>query len=423
MTLGLSLTGISSADQTMLFLLGLGSTGKSTVMEICKLSVEDYIFSLPKQTFTKGYSKIDKVLNTYAKRPYIRISHINEPEDTKIDDSLFKDHTDGKIQTTSLYKDGSNDFQHYSKMVFTANTFPNIKIDSGTVRRVDSFTHTSKFTKIPSEVNHKQHIYQDDIDFKKKIEKDEKYLNSFFYILSTYGFNWITKKEIFKQTINFINTKDAIISSNDVMQDYIDKNLIVTNNDKDRISRDEMFESFKIAYPKSFITPTQLLNSLKQKDIIYNGDYRKNHLKGCYAGVRFRDCDEEYIIEDTKSVDMIEKSKYDDLLEQIKFLKDQLNYRESKNIVVIEPIIEKVIEKVIEEEISIDELEKLFPKNKTKLLETVGLEGFASTQAKEYNEIKNKTIKQNWLNAHKILCTLKTTTDISNHMLIIVKKK
>ncbi|MFA5745407.1 MAG: class I SAM-dependent methyltransferase [archaeon] len=72
---------------------------------------------------------------------------------------------------------------------------------------------------------------------------------------------------------------------------------------------------------------------------------------------------------------------------------------------------------------TVDELEKLFPKNKTKLLETVGLEGFTSTQAKEYNEIKDKTIKQNWLNAHKILCTLKTTADISNHMLIIVKKK
>ena len=54
------------------------------------------------------------MLNSYAKKTYTRTSHINEPQDTKIDESLFKDHIDGKIQTTSLYIDGSNYFQHYS---------------------------------------------------------------------------------------------------------------------------------------------------------------------------------------------------------------------------------------------------------------------------------------------------------------------
>lgn len=72
---------------------------------------------------------------------------------------------------------------------------------------------------------------------------------------------------------------------------------------------------------------------------------------------------------------------------------------------------------------TIDELEKLFPKNKTKLLETVGLEGFASAQEKEFAELKDKTIQKNWLEAHNLLCTTRTAADISSHMLIIVKKK
>ena len=72
---------------------------------------------------------------------------------------------------------------------------------------------------------------------------------------------------------------------------------------------------------------------------------------------------------------------------------------------------------------TIDELEKLFPKNKTKLLETVGLEGFASAQEKEFAELKDKTIKQNWLKAHEQLCSTRIAADISSHMLIIVKKK
>lgn len=71
---------------------------------------------------------------------------------------------------------------------------------------------------------------------------------------------------------------------------------------------------------------------------------------------------------------------------------------------------------------TVDELEKLFPKNKVKQLEIVGLEGLASTQAKEYNEIKGKT-KKNWDKMHNSTCNLRTIADVSNHMLIIVKKK
>ena len=143
MSYGIALTGLATEEQTVLFLLGNGNSGKSTIIELIKLCCEGYIYTLPKQTFSKGYSKIDKVLNSYNKNPHIRLSHINEPEDVKIDDTLFKDFTDGNIQSTTLFEDGSNDFKHTSKLVITANTYPNIKIDTGTERRVDSYTHMS----------------------------------------------------------------------------------------------------------------------------------------------------------------------------------------------------------------------------------------------------------------------------------------
>jgi len=296
MTLGQALTGQSCSEQTMLFLLGKGSSGKSTIMELAKLAVQDYVFTLPKQTFTKGYSKIDKVLNTYQQKPYIRISHINEMEDSKMDDSLFKDHCDGKIQTTTLYADGSNDFCHHSKMVFTQNNLPNIKNDSGTERRIDAFTTTSTFTKDQSEVNETKHIYLANRDFLQQIGNDDKYLNAFVGILFEYGYNWLSKTKVYKQTPNFRDTKDEIVVSNDIIQDFIDQHLTVTNNDNDRLGRDEMYESFKSAFPKSIITPTQLLNSLKQKDVIYSASYRHNNLRGCYSGVKFG-CDETAKVE------------------------------------------------------------------------------------------------------------------------------
>ena len=360
MTLGQAITGQACAEQTKLFLLGLGSSGKSTIMELCKLALEDYVFTLPKQTFTKGYSKIDKILNTYMMRPYIRLSHINEIEDSKMDDSSFKDHTDGKIQTTTLYADGSNDFQHYSKMVITANTFPNIKIDSGSVRRIDSFTHTSKFENNKNLVNESKHIYLANKHYLEQCSKDIKYLNAFFALLSDYGYKWISKTKIYKQTENFRNTKDAIVSSNDIIQDFLDKFITITKKDADRIGRDEMFDLFKNNFPKSLITPTQLLNSLKQKEIEYKADYRHNKLKGCYVGVVvgvINNDDNSELDFDVQIQKPMEdyKTKYDELLEkynellqqQTKPKKDKKNKSTVKQVEPTEEDLEKEFESCI----------------------------------------------------------------------------
>jgi len=167
MTFGIALTGMACSDQTMLFLLGMASSAKSTILDLCKASLNDvYVLTLQKDTFTRGYGKIDKVLNTYITKQCIRITHINEPSDKKMDESLFKDHCDGNIQTTSLFKDGSNTFHHHSKMIFSSNTFPNIVIDSGSFRRVDAYTHESLFVKPEQShlVNHSKNIYAGDKD-------------------------------------------------------------------------------------------------------------------------------------------------------------------------------------------------------------------------------------------------------------------
>jgi len=52
-------------------------------------------------------------------------------DDKKIDIDLFNFFGEGSIQFTELYKDGLLDIKHNSKLIFTANTFSNIQIDSG----------------------------------------------------------------------------------------------------------------------------------------------------------------------------------------------------------------------------------------------------------------------------------------------------
>ena len=337
MTLGIAITGQACDDQTMLFLLGLGSSGKSTIMELTKLSVEDYVYTLPKTTFSKGNKDISKILNIYLQRPYIRISHINEMEDTKMDESLLKDHTDGNIQTTTLYRDGCNDFKHYSKMVFTANTFPNIKIDTGTERRIDAYEHRSHFTENKDEVDEKNNIYYKNVKLLRELKHDNKFLNAFISILFEYGYNWIKNTKIYKQTPNFLKTKAAVITCNDIMQDFIDKAITITNNNNDRLGRDEMYDTFKILFPASRITKQQFINSIKQKKIIFEPDYRLNGVKGCFIGVAYKhDRPNEDALNKIINVEDDYKIKYEELKNQLedmtKLYNDLLNKNNKKEL-------------------------------------------------------------------------------------------
>ncbi len=73
----------------------------------------------------------------------------------------------------------------------------------------------------------------------------------------------------------------------------------------------------------------------------------------------------------------------------------------------------------------LEELEKLFAKEKIKIIEKVGLEGFGSANEKAINRLYKKHPKawENWINVHYKLCTYPSVIDLSQHILIIGRKK
>ena len=89
MTIATALCGIATMDQSILFLLGKGSSGKSTVMKMLKNSIGMYFVELKSDTFVMGNQKADK----------------------KMDDSLFKSVCEGTAQTTRLFQDGVTEIQ------------------------------------------------------------------------------------------------------------------------------------------------------------------------------------------------------------------------------------------------------------------------------------------------------------------------
>lgn len=326
--LGSALSWKGTQDQSALFLLGKGSSGKSFIMELTKAVLDCYFVELASDTFAGTGSNINKVLNTYKLDPQILISWVNEPVDKKMNGSLFKVWVDGNLQSTLLYKDGQFNFKHHSRCCITANTMPIIIVESGTTRRIISYTHQSHFTETQSEVDEKNNIYLLDREIIKNII-EEGSLDAWFDILIDYCFNWLSGiKPVYGE--NFKETKDAIISSSDIFQDFIDSKLKITNNEKDKIGKDSMKNSFLAMYPDKHISTIQVMTSLKDRGLKYNMNMRSdNKIRGCFYGVKFSDREDDDIDDNNYSeVDEVNKElmkKYLELQSKYDLLLDKYN--------------------------------------------------------------------------------------------------
>ena len=285
---GSALTGDTTIDQTILFLIGNGSAGKSFILTLIKNLFTIYFKELSSDTFTKGNNKIDKILCSFNNNSIIKISWINEMDDKKLDINLFKKFCEGSIQFTELYKDGLIDIKHNSKLIFTANTFPNIQIDSGVKRRLLTYYQTSEFTDDANKVDETKNIYLKDKELLNKVLKNDKMINSLYTLLFEYGYRYI-KKDKLQIPRQFIDTKDELLHIIDDNQNFIDNFIIITDNDKDRISKTDLFECYKSVYPNKYITERQFFIEIKQKNIKYNSKLRLDGNQGCYYGIKFKD--------------------------------------------------------------------------------------------------------------------------------------
>ena len=88
-----------------------------------------------------------------------------------------------------------------------------------------------------------------------------------------------------------IDTKDEILHIIDDNANLVDNHIEITDNDKDRISKADLFEYYKSVYPQKYITERQFFIEIKQKDIKYNSKLRVDGLQGCYYGINFKNDD------------------------------------------------------------------------------------------------------------------------------------
>lgn len=335
--IGCAFSGQIIDERFSLFLLGKTQAGKSVLMKMLHSAfTKSYVMEFQSDFFDKGSKTVNKTLNQFLKSPNIRITWVNELKNSAVDTSFFKKFCEGAMQTTSLYKDGINDVRHNSVAIITANELPNMHQDTAVTSRIKALQHTSFFTEKKEEVDESKHIYSRDNQLSRKIENDTGLLDAVVHIVINYAHKYLNSiYDLNKWPKDFDKAKDEIVMNNDTFQDFIDGCLIVTGNDKDRISKDNMLELFRNTYPKKHMSPTILLSALKDKDINYSSQYRhKSGVRGVYYGVKVKDQDDEPQSESLMyhgvSVKEHKKAlnKIEELQQQIEELKKQLQQQQ-----------------------------------------------------------------------------------------------
>lgn len=343
MTFGSALSGKSVAEQDLLILLGEGSAGKSFLLQMVAIAIECYFKELKDDTFCQSNAKIDKIMNSFASDPQIRVTWINEAKDSRFDDSVIKTFCDGKLQTTKLYQDGSFSINHYSKPILTMNNMPNIKMDSGIARRLKGYEHVSKFVDNPCEVDESKHIYLKNKHLGDEIAKQPNLLNAIFDILANYCKSWLHGEQIQYSQV-FHDTKNSVVASNDHIQDFVDANLEFTMEDGDRIGKANMMQLYTRMYPNKHLSILQLISSLKSKGVKYSPDYRVHNVKGAFYCVK--PCckedkdDDELVIDKVNNNNVFLQKENESLKKEIQRLNDLLKAQIQQPIVEPAPIVQ-----------------------------------------------------------------------------------
>ena len=297
-TLGSAITGKAVKLQKILFLLGKGSTGKSTILILCEKALGCYFETMEAEALSLNNKNADKTKSQFADKQCCRMIWTNEPSETKMDSSFFKQLAEGEFKAKLLWKNGTHKMKHNGLPIFTANNLPNIKMDEGVKRRVIGYYHKSKFTTKKTEVNEEKNVYLVKPDLIEELEK-EGYLDVWIDILTEYAYKWYNGEEI-PIPESFKQATEEIIDTNDIIKDFIDGCLVKTKGGrKDRIGKNDMEKLYKEFYPKRGISVATLIARLRDYDIEYEkGLQAGNGVRGCFIGIKekdsFDDNDEEY---------------------------------------------------------------------------------------------------------------------------------
>ena len=260
----------STSRQKMKFNIGYkASNGKSTEFKIHNIVFPIYSMKLDSQTFELGNMKRHKQIISLVTNP-IRFAYCEEMRDKKLDVDFLKDMVDGdKINCEVMY--GTTVIHSIQAKISTCgNSDMNILADSGIKRRATVQMYDSVFRRGETD-DFEKHVYQLKEGYDKNFHDDE-YKNAYLHLLL----------DFYNENMDFpIENENKFLDITDDYDEYgniLSANFELTDNDDDRIAKDELHNFFKDKLNKPSLSWANLLREFKQRGIKYEATKR---VKGC----------------------------------------------------------------------------------------------------------------------------------------------
>jgi hypothetical protein len=218
-----------------------------------------------------------------------------------MDSDEFKKFCNGSTQVTRLYHDNIVDLKLRCFLVMMGNDLFSVKIDSGTTRRINVLKTQAEFVDNEKDVNVKKNIFKKNEDLMTNIKSNINYKLAFVDIMLKYCLNWV-KGDIVPLSKNFIDAKQELLSLSDNVCDFMEACLVPSNEQEDRIAKEDMITKYKKYYNGNCpINPRQLCGAILDKKganfprLVYAGTERahRQQTKGCYKYVKFKDDDDD----------------------------------------------------------------------------------------------------------------------------------
>ena len=234
--------------QTFNIHTGSGSNSKSTKFTMLKSVLGNYFCEINADTFTKQ-PKSANATSELHKTKGSRLVFFNEPEndgDNKLQVALMKKLADGykgTLKVRGLYCEAI-EFPIFFRVEGCCNNKPSLSsVDGGIGRRVRVVHYPVKFIDNPDPNNKHQALLNLEMG---NILTSTAVRNTFVKLLVNRFIDIASKikKETTPKQIED-DSKDYITDSNVVLGFIVDR-YVITNNDKDRISSNDLFTDFKV---------------------------------------------------------------------------------------------------------------------------------------------------------------------------------
>jgi P4 family phage/plasmid primase-like protien len=280
-------------QQKVIIWTGIGSNGKSVCINFFQTAFGDYCGILPITVLTRkqggSSGATPELADTWGKRFVV----FQEPEnDDKLYIGRMKELSGSDwVYARKLFRDPIK-FQPQFKLVLTCNKLPHIgSTDGGTWRRLRVTPWESEFVDLDKDglcygkpMTADQ--YPKDYDINEKCEKWKKV---FLWHLITHYYPTYRKSGSIHEPEKVKEFTNKYKKDSDIYFEYLDKNIIKTNDKKDTMTIDVIYSGFRYWHKEAYNGGCPVLKQLKE--YMENHDYDIKKSKYVY-GVKSA-CDEE----------------------------------------------------------------------------------------------------------------------------------